>query len=116
MEAAARKLSATPTSEAAEYAREHDQASRNTKRGNNDVAQAGLAADIATYERLRAANPEVERIRGKSGTFKYDTHLLQEYAIAHPTLGIKRTIPVVGGLQQYRRNLLKAMQKHGLGA
>ena len=78
------------------------------------MTQVDLAADIATYDRLRAAHPDKKRIRGAGLIFKGIT--LQEYAVGHPELGISRRItPGVQGLQTYREALLKAMQKHGLG-
>ena len=89
------------------------QAVRDAARGNDDVTQVDLAADIATYDRLRAAHPDKKRIRAGL-IFKGIT--LQEYAVGHPELGISRRItPGVQGLQTYREAILKAMQKHGLG-
>ena len=116
--AAASKLNAAAKSEAAEYARSHDQASRDSFRGNDDVTQAGLADDIATYDRLRAENPEAQRIRGPAGTFNYSSaRQLQEFAVAHTELQMSRAIDQkAGGLQAYRRALLKAMQDHSVGA
>ena len=86
-------------------------------RGNGDVTQADLAADIATHDRLRAENPDAARIRGPNGTFKIKggSRTLQEYAVAHTQLGISRTIDPEVGLQGYRKALLKAMKEHGLG-
>ena len=88
------------------------QASRDAVRGNDDVTQADLAADIATYDRLRAENPDAQSIRGP---FIANTNKLQEYAAAHEELGISRRIFPSVGLQGYRKTLLKAMQEHGLG-
>ena len=86
---------------------------RDAARGNDDVTQVDLAADIATYDRLRAAHPDKKRIRAGL-IFKGFT--LQEYAVGHPELGISRQItPGMQGLQTYREALLKAIQKHGLG-
>ena len=110
------KLAAPPKDEAAANAREHNQKSRDALRANDDVTQADLAADIATYDRLRKANPDAQRIRGPKGTFKIErVEKLQEYAVANPILGITRMIGHTG-LQGYRKQLLQAMQKHNLGA
>ena len=111
------KLAAPPKDEAAAYAREHKQRSRDALRANDGVTQADLAADIATYDRLRKANRDAQRIRGPKGTFKIErVEKLQEYAVANPILGITRRIDPLSGLQGYRKQLLQAMQKHNLGA
>ena len=88
------------------------QAKRDAVRGNDDVTQFDLAADIATHDRLRAEHPDKKRIIFSSSA---DVKTLQEYAVAHSVLGISRRITPGVGLQGYREALLKAMQKHGLG-
>ena len=75
------------------------------------MTQVDLAADIATYDRLRAENPNKQNMRG----FILHTNTLQEYAFGHPVLGISRRINQQLGLQGYRKALLEAMKKHGLG-
>ena len=93
------------------------QAARDAVRGNNDVTQVDLAADIATHDRLRAESPDAQRVDGPKGTWKIKggSRTLQEYAHGHPVLGISRRISPDVGLQGYRKALLKAMEKHGLG-
>ena len=109
---AERKLAAPPsTCKNAAFKREQGQAKRDAARGNDDVTQVVLAADIATHDRLRAENPGKQTIRG----FNLHAVTLQEYAFGNPVLGITRGIGGTDGLQGYRKALLEAMKKHGLG-